>query len=81
MATESILSLLEIPDKLRRRNITKDNGYAFSAKWIVDLIRYFEAETAARSVTYPARIYLDGWANDGEIEVSRDGDLIVRLNH
>ncbi len=81
MANDVLMKLFGIPDMLKRRSVVKPNGSLFGIKWMNDLIAYFESETAALSVTYPARVYLEGWSYDGEIEVGRDGSLIVRLCH
>lgn len=47
--------------------------------WLYDkLMRYFNSEPSAQSITIPVCINLVG---DGTAEIGRDGSLIMRANH
>ena len=74
--------LLDIPYKLMRRRVTGRDEYAFDALWLTRLIKYFENDQLpAQSVRYAASVLLEGEWRDAEIEITRDGDLAVRLDH
>lgn len=75
------ISILSIPDELRKRNV-QGRDEAFSIRWASNLIRYFEAESSAQSVNFPAILHINGVGMlDGEVEVNRDGNYAIRLTH
>ena len=81
MTNATLNKLLSIQDTLKRRAIIQPDGSPFQIGWTDRMIRAFESDPKPVSITYKARINLDGYWHDGEIEVSRDGDLAVRLDH
>ena len=81
MTNEVLNKLLAMPEILNRRNIRKPDGTRFQIRWMDRMIRDFEAVPTPVSITYSALIWLDGKDYEGEIEISRDGDLAVRIHH
>ena len=81
MTNDVLNRLLSIQDTLKRRAIYQPDGMPFQVGWTDRMIRTFESEPKPISIAYKAMINLDGKWHDGEIEISRDGKLAVRLNH
>ena len=71
--------ILDVPEYLARHQIIRPDGSRFGFRWANCLVRYFEHEQGAMSVTYPAIFWLDNKWHSGEIEVGRDGSLLKRL--
>ena len=82
MTNEILNKFLSIQDTLKRRNICQPSGYPFQTGWTDKLIRSFaKAVPAPVSITYKMIVWLENRWYDGEIEITRDGNLIVRLAH
>ena len=82
MTNEILNKFLSIQDTLKRRNIRQPSGYPFQTGWTDKLIRSFaKAVPAPVSITYKMIVWLENRWYDGEIEITRDGNLIVRLAH
>lgn len=82
MTNEVLNKFLNIQGTLKRRNIVQSNGYPFGVGWTDKLIRSFtKAIPTPASITYKMMVWLETRWYDGEIEITRDGDLIVRLEH
>lgn len=82
MTYETLAKLLSIPDTLKRRNIVRPDGYPFQTGWADKMIRSFtDAVPTPTSITYKMKVWLETRWYAGEIEITRDGDLIVRLEH
>ena len=62
--------------------ISSDEGFAELSYDMVDkIIRYFNAEKAVRSVTFDAKIRIEGTDYDGFVDIHREGQLVMRLAH
>lgn len=85
MTNTALNSILGLTEKLKVRRVYRrtDDGDAkeFGIRDVDRLIRYFDAELAAESVTYPAFLWLEGRYMDGTFTVHRDGRLVVQLDH
>ena len=73
--------ILALKDKLYQRNIRRADGGFFGYKHMCAIVRYFEAEQAAKEITYEAWVQLDGKVYEGFVDIGRDGHLAVRLAH
>lgn len=79
-------ALLDIPYALmvRRIRYIDSQGEArwFGIEQLDALIRYFEAEPSANSVTYDAELsFIDHPPVLGTFTITRNGDLFPRINH
>lgn len=82
IAYETLNKLLGLPEILKRRNIVQTNGYPFQTGWADKMIRSFtNAVPTPTSITYKMKVWLETRWYDGEIEITREGDLMVRLEH
>lgn len=79
MTTNEALAIYKIAEFLDRNSITLADGRRFSFGWATKLIRYFDTEIAAKSVDYPAIIWLEGHPNNGVVTISKDGHKSIRL--
>lgn len=71
-------ALLTACDKVAQRCPVICGGY-HSSSWLFNkLMRFFESNTAAVSVTIPVHINLVG---EGEATIGRDGSLVLTANH
>ena len=81
MTNEALTTMLTLPATLKRRNIIQRDNYPFGVRWLDRMIRDFNTDPKPMSITYFARINLEGYWHDGFIEVDRDGHLRVSLEH
>ncbi len=81
MTHETLNRMLSLSDTLKRRGIIQANGYPFGVRWTDRMIRDFGATPKPVSITYGALINLECIWHKGFIEVDRDGNLAVRLDH
>lgn len=81
MTTNEALAIYNIFEFLDRNSITLDNGRRFTFGFATKLIRYFNAEAAAKSVTYPATFWLEGKPYNGTVTIDRKGHKMLHLNH
>ena len=66
----AVLHCATIGGKVRRTHL-----------FLSELVRFFDSEPAARSVTYKAVVRVGYQQLPGEVEITRDGDCKIRLNH
>lgn len=71
-----ITLILDLVDELRHRNIW-GASVEFNLTWAARLAHYFELESAAVSVNYPAYWLASNGVIRGEIEVRRDGTFAL----
>lgn len=81
MTNEALTKILSLPETLKRRGIWQRNGFPFQVGWMSRMIRDFNTLPHPVSITYEAFITLDGIAYKGEIEVTREGDLMIRRTY
>ena len=81
MKNEALNKMLAMPQALKRRNVYRADSRPFGIGWMDKMIRAFETMPTPVSITYEASLFIEGKWYDGEIEVSRDGDLAVRMRH
>lgn len=83
MTNEAIYKILDLPAYCNRNRIgRRDDDHArFEFGWALKVVKFFTGEPAAKSVTFPAWLYLNGRNYKGEIEISRDGHHAVRIVH
>ena len=81
MTNETLTKFLALPETLKRRNIIRRDNFDFGVRWLDRMIRDFDTDPKPMSITYYARINLDGYWHDGYIEVDRNGNLAVSLEH
>lgn len=79
-------ALLSIPEALKARRIrfidSEGEARWFGIKRIDSLIRYFDAEPSANSVTYDAVFsFSDHKPMLGSFTITRNGDLICQFAH
>lgn len=81
MTHEAMNKLLSLTDFCWQHRIFQpgEDVKPFGIRWLHNLICYFERETAAQAVIYPAIIWLDSKPHDGFLEIRRDGSHAVRL--
>ena len=80
MTTNEALAIYKVAEFLDRNSITRLDG-RFSFGWATKLIRYFDAEPAAKAVNHPAIIWLEGKPHEGTVTVFRNGSKAISLNH
>ena len=81
MTNDALSKLLGLADIFNRRAIVQRDGLPFGTRWTDHLLRSFDSAPKPLSITFEASIYLDGYWHDGFIDVDRDGDFRVRLQH
>lgn len=74
----NILGLIDAAEKLSRRCVTICNSRHGSAWLLYKIVRFFEHEQAAQSITIPVFINAPVM-HDGEATIYRDGALEMRL--
>lgn len=80
--SDAIMSIPEILERRLIRYIGSDGEPRFfGIKRAYDLVRYFEAEPAANSVTYDALLQFGSKVLDGSFTITRNGDLICQIAH
>lgn len=80
MTNEGLNKILSLPKQLKLYRVFKREEGSGAAKEfsVLDadrLIRYFDADEAANSVTYPAYLTVCGRERKGFITISRNGHL------
>lgn len=80
MTTNEALAIYRVAEFLDRNSILRADGGRFSFGWATKLIRFFEAEPAAKSVDHPATIWLEGQPHEGVVTVYRTGHKTISLN-
>ena len=81
MESTAINRILSLPRYLERNSIYRANSMFahFGIRFADGVIRFFENEPAARSITYKVDLFIEGKAYDGELEIFRDGSHAVRM--